>query len=263
MDRYGIIAKGSFMARIVWRSSIIFTFIGNFLYIILLYYLWKAIYQGTESINGVSFDQTFVYLAVASCLFTIFQVSTEWLMSDEILRGDIIIKVVKPIDYQFHKLFEALGSVLCNFITILVPTLLAVIFIFNTPINLGTNLILFLISVFWAMFISFFIDYMIGLIAFFTESIWGISIAKNVIVLLLSGAIVPLYFFPEGLQSIIHYMPFQAIFNIPLLILTDPSLNVGQISGFMCIQVVWIGVLFVLSRLFHNKATQAITINGG
>ncbi|NMM53375.1 ABC transporter permease [Paenibacillus aquistagni] len=263
MGRYLVIAKSSFMTRVARRSTFIFTFLGNLAYITVIYYLWMAVYEGNAMLNGMTFNQAFAYLALASSLFTMFQVYTEWFMSAHILNGDIITSFIKPLDYQFNKLFEAFGAVISNFITISIPTLLVIIFVFDTKIEVGLNLAFFVISLLMAMLISFFIDYMIGLCSFYTESIWGICTTKDVIVLFLSGAMVPISFFPEYLQTICAYLPFQAIYNIPLTIVTTPGLSLMDYANALAMQGMWVVILLLVSRLLHAVATRTITVNGG
>ena len=74
-----------------------------------------------------------------------------------------------------------------------------------------------------SIIINYCIDFFVGTICIYTESIWGINIMKQVIVLLLSGATIPIAFFPETLKKIVYYLPFQSIYNAPLTILLDKT----------------------------------------
>ena len=173
------------------------------------------------------------------------------------------MNLLKPLDLQLIKMSNALGFVLYNFITITLPAILVIIFIFRPGEITLKGILLCIIPVMLAFFISFNIDYIIGLTSFYTESIWGISIAKDTIVLLLSGAIIPLNFFPEILRNIVGFLPFQAIYHIPLTIMITKDLPVNEYLKFLGIQLSWAVVLYAVNRLYYSRAIKVVTVNGG
>ena len=113
-----------------------------------------------------------------------------------------------------------------------------------------------------AIEINYSIDFMVGTICLFTESIWGINIMKQVVVLLLSGATIPIAFFPETLKTVVYLLPFQAIYNTPLTILLGKESfeNVVMMLG---VQLFWCLFLGIASRVFWNISVKQITVNGG
>jgi ABC-2 type transport system permease protein len=111
--------------------------------------------------------------------------------------------------------------------------------------------------------LNYFINFLVGTICFYTESIWGINIMKEVIVLLLSGASIPLAFFPETLQKIVYYLPFQAIYNTPLKLLIDNSLSMRSRMSMLGWQVFWTVIVGCISYIFFKISVRKITVNGG
>jgi ABC-2 type transport system permease protein len=102
-------------------------------------------------------------------------------------------------------------------------------------------------------------------ICLYTESTWGVNIVKETIVLLLSGATIPLAFFPEGLRKAVEYMPFRAVYDIPLTILLKKN-GTDSYDGLLekfGVQIIWGIVLCILGNLFWNHAVKRITVNGG
>ena len=94
---------------------------------------------------------------------------------------------------------------------------------------------------------------------------WGINIVKETIVLLLSGASIPLAFFPEKARIVVSYLPFRAVYDIPLSILlgksgSDNWQGLLQLFG---LQLVWLVVLTVAGNIFWNCAVKKVTVNGG
>jgi ABC-2 type transport system permease protein len=149
-----------------------------------------------------------------------------------------------------------------DFIVTFIPTFILVYFLSGMSIPLGLNLIFFLVSVIMAVLINLSIDFFVGCIILYTMSTWGVNIMKEVIVLLLSGATIPLAFFPEPLKTIVMYLPFQAVYNAPL------SQLIGEYSyaerfQMLGVQFFWVIAVFVISELFWRKSVKQITVNGG
>jgi ABC-2 type transport system permease protein len=264
MRKYLAILRNSVLASLAYRFHFLFSAASNIFYIFIIYFLWKSVYaEGTGSLNGMTFNQAFIYLSLAATITILFNVWVEYDMSQAIISGNMVMNFLKPLDLQFQLLFDSLGFVLSNFIAISLPALFILVFVFDSGIVFGLNFLFFLVSLCLAYLVSFSIDFLTGLAAFYTESIWGISICKQIVVSLFSGGMIPIAFFPPFLKALINLLPFQAIYNTPLLILTDARLGIADYARMLLIQAAWIGVLFALSRVLFARARRVITVNGG
>lgn len=263
MKSYFTLAKSSYMAAMMYRFSFFFTLIGNLLYIVLLYFLWGSIYRGVDTIRGMSFNQAFVYVALAGSIFTMVQTWADWEISHHITSGAIIMDLIKPLDFQLQVLSRSAGFMVFNLTMIALPSALVLFLLFGAEVEVGIGLLFLPLGLLLAFLISFALDYIVGLTSFYTESIWGISVTKEAITTLLSGALVPLQFFPEIAQRMLRFLPFQAIFHIPLTMLTAPDLGVGACVKLVGTQVIWVVALFLLGRFFFTRASRVLTVSGG
>ncbi|MDE5859772.1 MAG: ABC-2 family transporter protein, partial [Oscillospiraceae bacterium] len=130
-------------------------------------------------------------------------------------------------------------------------------------VPLGINLLYFAVSVVLAVLINYSIDFIVGTICLYTESIWGINIMKQVIVLLLSGATVPIAFFPEPLKTVVYYLPFQSIYNAPLTLLLNGIPTLETVVTTLGTQLLWCVGMTLLGKLFWKLSLRQITVNGG
>lgn len=263
MKPYIALAKASYMSVAMYRFSFLFTLIGNLLYIVLLYYLWGSIYRDVDAIQGMSFNQAFVYVALAGSIFATVTTWADWEISQHITSGAIIMDLIKPLDFQLLFLSQTLGFMFLNLTMIAVPSALALFLFFGAEIEMGVGLFFVPVGLLLASLVSFAIDYITGLTSFYTESIWGISVTKGVIIGMLSGALVPLQFFPDLAQRILRFLPFQAIYHIPLTMLTSPDLKAGACIELVGIQAVWVLALILLGRFFFVRASRVLTVSGG
>jgi ABC-2 type transport system permease protein len=263
MRSYLPVARATYMIGMVYRFGFLFTIVGNLMYLGVAYYLWKSIYRYSDTIRGLTFNETFIYVALGSAIFILLKTYADWIIHYEIREGAIATYLTKPMDFQIYALFANLGSLLMNLTAITIPTALVMIFVFKVKITFGIGLFLFPISLLLAFLISFSIDYFIGLIGFYSESVWGFSTTKEILVTVLSGALIPLQFFPDAIQKVLYWLPFQAIYHTPLMMITRPHQGLDVFLPMVLIQVAWATILFILARMFYNQAVKVLRIAGG
>ena len=86
---------------------------------------------------------------------------------------------------------------------------------------------------------------------------------KQMVVLLLSGATIPLAFFPDTLRTVVSFLPFQSIYNAPLSLLLNGSPDVQTVLRTLGQQLFWAVAMTLLSAAFWNRSLRQITVNGG
>ena len=260
---YLALLRGSFMVGMIYRYGFLFTIIGNVIYLGVTYFLWRSIYHNADLIHGLTFDQTYLYVALGSAVFILLKTYADWLISNEIREGMIAVYLTKPLDYQLYALFISLGSALINLAAITVPTVLLLTLVFKVHFQSGPGLAFFPVSLLLAFMISFNFDYLVGLMAFYNESVWGLTITKEVLLTTLSGALVPLQFFPLALQKVLLVLPFQAIYYTPLTMVTQPDQDWPVFLQMLAVQFSWVVVMFVLTRLVYDQAVKVLRVSGG
>jgi len=263
MRRYLAVLRGTAMVGLVYRFGYFFAILGNLLYIGIVYFLWRSIYQGRDTLRGLTFNETMVYIALGSTIFFLLKTYSDWIIHFEIREGIIATYLIKPMDFQTYALFAVLGSTIMNIFAISIPTVLFMIFVLKVSFATGIGLALFPLSFIFALVISFCIDFFVGLMGFYSESVWGISYVKEVILMFSSGALIPLQFFPDGIREILLWLPFQAVFHTPLMMVTKPKLELDTFIPMLGIQAFWAIALIILTRLFYHQAIKVLRISGG
>ncbi len=261
MRKYWFILRAGFMSILAYRANVFLNSFSNIAYIVLIYFLWRAIYQDAGPIiNGLRFEQAFLYLAFASTIFNIFKTWTEWAISSQIISGNILKDITKPFNFQFKTLFESTARAVFNAVLIGFPVAAAAFFVSGE--SLQGQLIYSLIALILAYIINFQLDFIVGITAFYTHSIWGISLTKETFVLMLSGAIVPMAFFPASMGALLMYTPFPYIYHAPLSVLMGPVSDSSAFQVIFC-QIGWIAFIYFISKIYYAKALKQVTVHGG
>lgn len=169
----------------------------------------------------------------------------------------------KPMDYMHFMFSNVIGFMAGNFLTITTPSIIVIFILLKAPFAVGLNIPFFLCALAGSCFLSFLFDFLIGTTCFWTQSVWGISASKDFIISILSGALIPLQFYPASVINVIRYLPFQYMYNFPLTILTSTSGDpIIWLRGLL-LQFVWIGLLFAIVRAYFGFSLRKLTVNGG
>jgi ABC-2 type transport system permease protein len=242
--------------------------LGGLLTTFVTFYLWKAVYlnSGKTDLNGFTINNMLIYVFISTIVTRLISSNVDGVIAEEIRNGSIAMNLIKPINYFVRLLFESFGGVLYQFFFIVLPIWIGMeIFKFNIlheNVTGISTIILFLVSIVFGFAINFLINFAFGLMSFFVLNLWGFRQLKAVIITFLSGAVIPIAFFPEGIQKIINFLPFSSLVYSPTLI------YLGKIQGFslveaLLIQCFWTVLLAVLIYNLWKRAVTRLTISGG
>ncbi|MCR5058867.1 MAG: hypothetical protein K6A81_09655 [Clostridiales bacterium] len=267
LKRHLALTRAGIMESLQYRLGTAVTLFANLIYLVLVYFLWKAIYAsaGTDVVNGMSFTDTMIYLILATALFNFLEMFVVWDMSRSIQSGKIILDLLKPMRFREYTFWSYSGSHVVLFALTFIPTFIVVLIVTHGAIPMGLNLLWFAVATVLALIVNFSMEMIVATICLYTESTWGINIVKETIVLLLSGASIPLAFFPEALRQVVDYLPFRAVYDIPLTILLEKN-DTNTIEGLLPmfgLQLAWALILTLAGTLFWNYSVKKITVNGG
>ena len=265
LKKYVTMIRAGMIEALQFRLGIFVTILGNLIYLVIVFFLWKAIFASvdTEVVNGMTFQDTIIYLVLATALFYFMEDYLVFFMGHDIQSGKIVLNLIKPMEFRTFMFFLNFGGNVMSFFITFLPTSIIVYIVVKGAIHLGLNLLFFVIAVVFALLINYYINFFVSTICLYTQSTWGINIMKEVIVTLLSGAVIPLAFFPEAFMKIIMFLPFQAIYNTPLKILIHHQMSVGERIEMLGIQLFWVAFMWVASNVFWKKSLKVITVNGG
>ena len=267
LKRHLALTRAGIMESLQFRLGTAVTLFANLIYLVLVYFLWKAIYAsaGTDVVNGMTFTDTMIYLILATALFNFLEMFVVWDMSRSIQSGKIILDLLKPMRFREYTFWSYSGSHVVLFALTFIPTFIVVLIVTHGAIPMGLNLLWFAVATVLALIVNFSMEMIVATICLYTESTWGINIVKETIVLLLSGASIPLAFFPEALRQVVDYLPFRAVYDIPLTILLEKN-DTNTIEGLLPmfgLQLAWALILTLAGTLFWNHSVKKITVNGG
>jgi ABC-2 type transport system permease protein len=224
--------------------------------------IWRAAYGGSDMIEGISKQQMVTY-AVLGVLMRTMLTMNEYLIDSKIRTGEIAVDLLKPYKFLGYVLSVIIGDMLFNLWTKVLPVLIVSILIFHLALPADpAAAMLFLLSLLLGFLVLYGFNLIFWLSAFWVHQTWSIMTIKNAVILLVSGATIPLWFMPHALATAFAYLPFKDIYFTPL------AIYLGQVQGDSILmafvaQLCWIIVLHGFAMLLWNRAQTKLVIQGG
>jgi ABC-2 type transport system permease protein len=262
--RHSGLVQVAIKGELAYRFEFFTAILGTLLTTVMLYYLWVAIFQSSTQME-MSFDALITYVVVGQA-FSFARPGQRRMLqriSTNIRRGNVALDLLRPTDYQMLQFSTTLGSFLMETAFVSLPSYgLALLFFGIQPPVSVEAAVGFVCSLAGAFILSFSLDFLIGVLAFWTMSVWGITYAKMAVIEILAGTVIPLSLFPDWLRAIALALPFQGIAYTPLSIYvgTFTGVEIWQAIG---VQFAWGIVMILLSRLLWLRARQQLTLQGG
>ncbi len=227
------------------------------------YFLWQAIYGQQEVLQGFTLAQMTTYIAVSWMARAFYFNNLDREIANEIRDGSVAIQFIRPYSYLLVKLMQGLGEGLFRLLLFMVPGLFIVCLIF--PVQLPTDplvWVLYAVMLLLSFLINTQINILTGLSAFFVENNQGMMRMKRVMTDLFSGVIVPIAFFPGWLESVMKWLPFQAITYLPSSVFTGRT-PIAEAPSLLGLQLIWFILLLVPIWLVWKAARKRLFVQGG
>lgn len=263
MKKYRSIMNRSLQNVLAYRTSYIITFLANTINLLAIYFLWQGIFSGREVVGGYTWDQMKTYLLVTFLANSVLSWYSETAISGKILDGSVAVDLLKPIDFQSARFSETLGSSLMEGTMSVI--LLALFSLFLSGITLPHSMLVYLLFVFsllGAILVKFGVVYLAALLCFWSTGSMGIVWTRIALTNLLSGALVPLAFFPDWLERLALLLPFQSIIHTPTMIFLEQADTLESLK-LIGLQWFWGVTLWIAGKAMWNWAVRQVTIHGG
>ena len=263
--KYVTLSTCKIQETMTFRFSFFTSFIASLIQTLVMLYVWNEVFSQRQTIMGFNQSQMLTYLIVSQSLNAIYgwYNATERNISARIKSGDIILDLVKPVNFNFARFYEGIGM---SSIQVLFSSCVLLLFIFfNHSISAPTSFIhfiAFLVSAFLGYICMFSISLITGLLSFVISGYWGLYYLKKAIIDLLSGALIPIGLLPLVLQRLTNYLPFKNIIYTPTMIYMG-QISTNKILYQLFIQLIWTFVSWQISKFVYRIMIRRVTINGG
>jgi len=259
---YAAMMPKLFLAYSIW---VWMHFFVSVVALVVLVSFWTAVYGSgsQDTIGGLQLDQTLNYIILAQIFLPAVHSTGTILYFGNLMReGQVGIELLRPVDFQIATYVRSLAEIGMAFVTqiplVIVGWLLYRFQLPTDPKAWGA----FLLSVFLGSAVVFCFDWILSCMAFYSTEVWGLNTLRFSIATFFSGALVPVDIMPDWLQQITMALPFSYALYVPVSVLSGIT-PLSEMPRIWLLEVGYLVILVVLSRLIFRVSVRKVTVQGG
>ncbi len=262
MKKYIAVVRCGFLDGCAYRGNFITGMLANFIQTAVLFFVWKSIFAYQEVVNGYTWELMRQYVFASFLCSSVFSMGFEMDTAQRIIKGDIVMDLLKPMPYRGMLFFRMLGTAGMEFTAGLVLVGAVYLAVNGLAYISLVRSLLFFVSLLLGMGIKFCIQYLFSLLCFYTDNAYGVTKARETLTNFFSGALIPLELFPGVFGKAVQWLPFRGIVSTPCNIFIG-AIPLENCLPQMLLQFFWILLLYGLGALLGKKAFGVIAMYGG
>ena len=254
----------AFADALAYRASAVIWLLTDTFPAIVMPLIWLASYHGRPTIGGFSPSQMVVYYLNVLFLSCVVESHIMWDIASYVKDGSINSYLTRPFSFAATTYAQNVSWRLMRSL-MFIPLFCLVLGIFHRWVhwdagqyNFGWS---FWLAVILGHFVSFFLAYAMGMLAFFVIEVQSIYYAYYLPEILFNGQIAPLSFFPHAIAKFANLLPFVYTMSFPAQVfvgrIKGPALWMG-----LAYQVGWIVIAYAAGALLYREGLKRYASSG-
>lgn len=263
MKKYVDYMKIGMKEHLVYAGAVWARLFSKIIYLYLQFCIWSALFT-SGCIKKPALDKTNIlrYIVIATIVSTIIECNVIEKINEQIQSGNIATELIRPIGFKRMLLSKHLGDTVVKILCYTIPLMILAKVSTEMQLVCTYQLGFGILSILLAYSIQFLYSLIIGLLAFWFIVTWPINMFLGAIYKLLSGVWIPVTMFPEMLYKVNLFLPFRAIYAIPVSILAN-GMKINVIWQSIGIQIIWLVILYILMQCIWQVGRRKLVVQGG
>lgn len=252
------VALSTYKEWLAYKSHMALTIFITPLGLVIQFFIWSAVYNNRTSFQGFSLNQMLLYYVVSAMIGLIVFDFAEWNLQMLIQTGKLTTFMLRPMVHMRFALYQKIGHRLLSFWIEVIPVgLISMLILHIYPKT--HNLFWSIISVALGFLMTFFINYSIGILAFWVVKNGSLRGTFGIISAISAGVYFPLVLFPHWLQNVLFLLPFQYMTYVPVCVflgsykLGNVSLSIAQI---VLVQGIAVILMYMVSKILWHFGSK-------
>jgi len=245
--------------------------INTFVPLVIKYYLLTSLFQLTNqnNVGGFSEQDIVVYTLWSTLIVLLVEIrSTIENIAQDIRLGRITRYLLYPISMFEITTFQFMASLLVQTLCFIASA--AALHFFVDSFTVQLNSMGFYLAITYVLMGSLFwylVHFTIGLFTFWLDEIWPFFILFQLFARFLSGSPFPLDWFPEFLQKINYFLPFQWFLYVPARLFAGAFSVHDRINGMpllagIPIMLCWCLIIYMANKYCWQKGIKKYSAAG-
>lgn len=261
---YWQVARRAFQRHSTYRGAAFAGVVTNTVFGFLRVYVLLALFRHQASVGSLDATDVVTFTFVTQGLLPSVGVFG-WLdLAERIHTGDVATDLYRPVHFLTYWLAHDLGR--AAFATLargLPPVLIGgLCFDLRLPADAATWAA-FAACVVLATLVCFGWRFLLTLGGFWLIDNRGLLQLGAFVLQFFAGVIVPLNFFPSGLEHFARLLPFASVVQLPVEVFLGQHAGIAGALPVLAQQALWAMVLLCLGELVTARAFRKVVVQGG
>lgn len=213
------------------NGLVVFGYLLRMLQVLLLLALWRSLFADRGEVGGLALSDVLTYTLLSAAFAA--QLDARTNLDQAIWEGTVVRRLLRPVPLFGDFISEMAGRWLFGLMTFTAPLLLLapVLGVSVLPSSAEAGAV-FLLSLLLAVAVGTALDFLFGsLIVWLDQSLWAVQYARLGMIVVLSGALIPLPLLPWGIGAVLSWLPFASMASAPLLIFVGQGDAMTLLAG--------------------------------
>lgn len=225
--------------------------------------IFSGFFASTSRRQPMTYEQTLTYIWLGQAMFALLPLQPDADVRALIRSGAVAYELARPVDLYGLWYARALAARTAPTLLRAIPMLVvAVLWLgMKTPPSWGAAAG-WLLATCGAALLAAAFSTLITVSLLWTVSGEGASRLAPVLAYACSGILLPLQFFPRGVQAIVNALPFRDTMDVPFRIYLG-TIPAAQAPAWLAHQAAWIAALVILGRAALARGMSRVVVQGG
>jgi ABC-2 type transport system permease protein len=243
---------------LAYRADFWITFIGQtFIQVMIARALWQSIFeaQGTGVMEGYTLETMTLYYLMVPTGIRMLTGENIGFISREIYDGTFNRYLIYPLSpFQYKGLTYLTHSFFYGLQLMLLYVLYHLLYTgsLGHPGNLLMGVTLFMVAAMAYMMMAIILE----LVSLWADNIWSLIVMLRFFTSFLGGGFIPLTFFPDWAQAILHYTPFPYLISIPVRTIMGLT-TFSEVAIATAILLIWALIFMMGVNLVWRKGQKS------
>jgi ABC-2 type transport system permease protein len=263
LSPYWAVVSARFRTTLQYRAAAFAGFSTQLFWGFVRVMIFTAFYHSTTAPQPMSLPQVITYIWLGQALLALIPWDSDPDVRGMVRSGALVYELLRPLDLQAFWFWRAVAYRLARAALRAFPIfLIAMLFLGMQPPPSWAAAGAWLLATIGAVLLSCALTVILTVSLLWTISGEGLSTLTVAAVMVFSGSIVPLPFFPDWAQRVLDVLPFRGLIDIPFRLYTG-HLPPERVFVLFASQLAWTLALLLIGRALVALATRRMVLQGG
>ena len=263
MTSYWAVASARFRELLQYRAAAVAGMGTQLFWGLIRVMIFEAFYRSSVAEQPMEIDEVTTYVWLGQAFLALLPWNLDLNLRNQIRTGGVGYELIRPVDlypYWFSR------SLAWRTAPTLLRAPLLIIFAFiimgmHTPASWGSAGA-FIVAMAGAVLLSAALSTLFNITILWTLSADGMLGLAPAVVTILSGMIVPIPLYPDWAQTILNFLPFRGLVDVPFRLYLG-HIPPGELPMLLAHQLAWTVTIVLFGRWVLSRGLRRVVIQGG